>query len=196
MMTMNSEKQIHNGFIAYLKRERLSYSHHRMDKKSGIAVGFPDFCIIHCGRALLLEIKTPKGRLSEAQREMIKQLTLNGNITEVCRSVEECVRAVETWMGLVNGKEIANTEPLRSDTARSEVEGVAAPKGLGRAANEPLMEMPSDRRRSTPIGHTDRATTFIANIGGIQWVCKGSGVAGSECERVRKATAADVINLR
>lgn len=266
-----TEAAIHNGFIAYLRKNGLSYSHHRMDTESGIAVGFPDFCLVHCNRALLIEVKTPKGKLSPAQDEMIAKLAKNGTVTRVCRSVEDCVKTVEWWMGVISkdlpsSQEIGLTtgsdssadgrsrvqtggyvpagqslsemqkadrlrrktrmtlrlpEPSReqknlSGGVESRHAGSGKPERPGRAlpahGESSLEHGPSnvgngDRPHSAEVemgAHDARSGTsappaqnlFIANIAGVDWVCKGSGRPGTEAERIRRATPADLINIR
>lgn len=235
---MSGEKEIHNGFIAYLRKNGLSYSHHRMDRKSGIAVGFPDFCLVHCNRALLIEVKTPKGKLSSAQDDMIAKLAKNGTVTRVCRSVEDCVRTVEWWMGVIS-KDLPSSQEIGLTTGsdssadgRSRVQtGGYVPAGQSlsemqkadrlRRKTRMTLRLPESEggqnnlsgSKSQPAGKVDSEKVepesrtsgvvappaqnlFIANIAGVDWVCKGSGQPGTEAERIRRATPADLINIR
>lgn len=83
-------------------KERLCFIHHRMDKKSGIQAGWPDFTICHVGRCLLVEVKTTKGKLSEVQENMCEVLQRRGNRVEIVRNIEQAVWAVQTWLGVEN----------------------------------------------------------------------------------------------
>ena len=50
---------------------------------------FPDILIIWKGRAIFIELKTKKGRVSDAQKECHAQLILAGGLVTVCRSLKE-----------------------------------------------------------------------------------------------------------
>ena len=56
-------------------------------RRSGYKAGWPDVLVIFRGRALLIELKTPVGRVSMAQRAMHKRLVYAGADMMVCRSV-------------------------------------------------------------------------------------------------------------
>lgn len=62
----------------------------------GVRAGVPDLCIIFAGRPIFIELKTPHGHLSAAQRQTIDRLrVLCGADVMVCRSllcVEEALR--------------------------------------------------------------------------------------------------------
>jgi Holliday junction resolvase RusA-like endonuclease len=49
---------------------------------------------------------------------------------------------------------------------------------------------------SKPLMQSEEVTVSPANVRGIDRVCRGSGVAGSEFEIVRLATASDLISIR
>jgi hypothetical protein len=55
----------------------------------GVRAGIPDLCVIHAGRPIFLELKTPKGALSAVQRQMHEKLTYAGAPVFVCRSLPE-----------------------------------------------------------------------------------------------------------
>lgn len=65
-------------------------------KSMGVRAGIPDLCLVWRGRAVFVELKTEKGRLSPAQREMHWALTLAGAAVTTCRSVDEVVEFIET----------------------------------------------------------------------------------------------------
>ena len=58
-------------------------------KGLGVMPGIPDIGICYEGRALYVEIKAPRGVVSEAQRAMHKRLTYAGGVVMLCRSLEE-----------------------------------------------------------------------------------------------------------
>ena len=68
----------------------------------GATAGMPDLCIpIARGgyHALYIEMKNGKaGRLSDTQKEMIPRLQCYGNKVVVCRSLDEFIREVETYL--------------------------------------------------------------------------------------------------
>src|ERR1051325_7409270 len=90
-----TERQIHEQFIAWLRKLEIPYVHHRMDKKSGIRTGWPDFTILWCSRVMCIEIKTAKGRITLDQARVIAFIRRSGNRVEICRSCEECVEVVK-----------------------------------------------------------------------------------------------------
>lgn len=64
----------------------------RQAKKEGMATGFPDLiAFAPGGLTAVMELKTPKGRLSENQAEWLEWLSDNGHPCAVIRSVEEGV---------------------------------------------------------------------------------------------------------
>ena len=59
-------------------------------KAEGVKAGIPDLCIKDQGRAIVIELKTDKGRLCPAQKSMQERLTLAGcPVLSICRSLEE-----------------------------------------------------------------------------------------------------------
>jgi hypothetical protein len=58
-------------------------------KGLGVLPGIPDIGICYEGRALYVELKAPRGAVSEAQRAMHKRLTYAGGVVMLCRSMEE-----------------------------------------------------------------------------------------------------------
>ena len=58
-------------------------------KRMGLKAGIPDLCIIYNGRAFFIELKTPKGVLSQVQKERQVELAGAGAHIDVCRSVDD-----------------------------------------------------------------------------------------------------------
>jgi Holliday junction resolvase len=101
---MPSEKEvehIHRPFIKWLKERGIPYVNARSDVPSTIAKGHPDFVIGVNGRCLYIEVKTSSGKLSKEQIEYIEFLRSVNNPVIVCRSLEECVTAVQSWLNLM-----------------------------------------------------------------------------------------------
>ena len=65
---------------------------------TGLRAGMPDLAVVHCGRSIFIELKTPRGALSPSQRQMHARLHMAGAAVHVCRSVpqvEACLRALD-----------------------------------------------------------------------------------------------------
>lgn len=58
-------------------------------KAMGLKPGWPDIAIIFTGRPIFIELKGPKGKLSDAQITMDLRLNGAGAVTAICRSLEE-----------------------------------------------------------------------------------------------------------
>lgn len=63
---------------------------------SGVPAGFSDLFGVRKsdGKAVFIEVKTPKGRASKAQLHFIEMMQKNGAIAGICRSAEDAVRLV------------------------------------------------------------------------------------------------------
>ena len=70
---------------------------------SGVPPGFSDLFGVRKsdGRAVFIEVKTPKGRASKNQKHFIDEMRKAGAIAGICRSADEAVK-------LVTGYEEAN----------------------------------------------------------------------------------------
>ena len=60
----------------------------------GVMAGVPDLAIVHRGKALFIELKAKRGRMSPEQRDMIRKLTYCGAAVMLCRSVPEVESAL------------------------------------------------------------------------------------------------------
>jgi penicillin-binding protein-related factor A (putative recombinase) len=60
--------------------------------------GAPDIVCILKGRFIGLEVKTPKGKLSDDQGEFHRQILKAGGIVFTVRSLDEAIEAVEDTM--------------------------------------------------------------------------------------------------
>jgi hypothetical protein len=209
-----TERQIHDGFVKWLRFQRLSYVHHRMDRKSGIAEGWPDFTIVHCGRALPIEVKTLRGRLSEKQKSVIRALTDNGTVTHVCRSVEECVRTTQEWLGVINtvngeralsheapvsGNDVSDGKgdrykkhdwaKLKREIAKVDAIGVDSSSGVGKT--DPL----SVPVNGTEVSPGDSRKLFIGNFRGEDWVFRRIHEGSNDAMMIHKADSHDLQTL-
>ena len=67
-------------------------------KRDGLLIGFPDLIVYgHSGRVGHIEVKTPKGRVTEAQEAVGVWLEQWGHNYAVCRSVEDVDAALDAW---------------------------------------------------------------------------------------------------
>jgi VRR-NUC domain len=67
-------------------------------KADGMLPGFPDLIVLGShGRTGYLEVKSPKGRLSQAQQNVTKMLDRMGHQVAVVRSVDETRDALKAW---------------------------------------------------------------------------------------------------
>ena len=64
----------------------------RQAKKEGLASGFPDLVALWPARGVaFIELKLPKGKVSDNQTEWLARLDYMGHDSAVCRSVDEAV---------------------------------------------------------------------------------------------------------
>lgn len=63
-------------------------------KAMGTVAGVPDLCVIWRGRVWWIELKSRRGGLNKAQREMVQRLVYCGCEVLVAKSIE----AVEQWL--------------------------------------------------------------------------------------------------
>ncbi len=63
---------------------------------TGVPKGFSDLFGVRKsdGRAVFIEVKTPKGRPSEKQINFINQMKKHGAIAGICRSAEEAIKLI------------------------------------------------------------------------------------------------------
>jgi hypothetical protein len=71
-------------------------------KAEGVKSGVPDIAIVHEGQAFFLEVKkpktdTPKGRLSDNQKTMIKRIEKAGGEVSVVYSVADVINQLIKW---------------------------------------------------------------------------------------------------
>src|ERR1700744_3829064 len=63
-----SESALHNAILDYCKARRWAVIHGRMDKRSGVTPGAPDFVIFATRELLIVECKTKTGKQTTEQR--------------------------------------------------------------------------------------------------------------------------------
>lgn len=63
----------------------------------GIIAGILDLFVIACGRAHFIELKTPLGELSEAQRSVCSAVLAAGGLVGVARDAGEVLALLDAW---------------------------------------------------------------------------------------------------
>lgn len=66
-------------------------------KSMGVVPGVPDIVCIFQGRAYFLEMKAPKGRLTDAQRVVHERLRKAGANVAVAHGIDEALAQLEQW---------------------------------------------------------------------------------------------------
>lgn len=97
---MSGEMDMHGAFSKWLKENGIRYIHATFGKRSTMTKDWPDYTLIHCNRALLIELKTEKGALTKGQQELFAKIAReSGTVVYICRSVEEAVNFARQWLG-------------------------------------------------------------------------------------------------
>ena len=87
-----SEAQITRAIRGILKH--LDIWHFKLHQGLGSTPGIPDIVGIWQGKPLFIEVKTRKGKLSEAQEIKIKEITRAGGIAFVARGIDDVIDAL------------------------------------------------------------------------------------------------------
>ena len=66
-------------------------------KNAGMVAGIPDRCFLYRGRAYFIEVKGPRGRLTESQEAMFPKIRECGCPVAVCRSADDVQKALDSW---------------------------------------------------------------------------------------------------
>lgn len=91
---MNSETKIQNSIREVLKQDGyIVFRHHQ---GLGAYKGFSDLTALKNGITLYIEIKTPKGKQSEYQKQFQHDIELHGGIYILARSVADVVPYLTT----------------------------------------------------------------------------------------------------
>jgi hypothetical protein len=87
-----SEAQITKAIRGILKH--LGIWHYKVHQGLGSTPGIPDICGIWQGKALFIEVKTRKGKLSEQQEAKINEINRAGGIAFMARGIDDVVEAL------------------------------------------------------------------------------------------------------
>src|SRR5258705_804114 len=93
-----TERQMHVEVSRECLRQRIGVIEARMDKRSTIPKGHPDFTLMKNNHLFLLELKAGNGRLSNDQEDRIAHLKECGNDTTIASSTDEAIRAIHAWL--------------------------------------------------------------------------------------------------
>lgn len=85
------EREMHDQFAAWLRINGIHFIHTRMDKKSTMQKGWPDFTLIKAGRAICVEFKLRACTVSEEQSKVIRELLDDGTPATVSLSVQHAI---------------------------------------------------------------------------------------------------------
>jgi len=92
----STERQLHDQIIAHCRANGWYYVHSRMDQRTTIKVGCPDFIIaLPHGKVLWLECKSKTGKLSDQQAGTIYALNALDHDVYVIRSMPEFLSVLE-----------------------------------------------------------------------------------------------------
>jgi hypothetical protein len=72
-------------------------------KAMGVKPGIPDVWMLHAGRTYALELKPPKGRLSDAQILAHEEIEEAGGLVATAYSLDAALACLEGW-GLLRGE--------------------------------------------------------------------------------------------
>ena len=90
-----AEKEMHEQFTSWLRVKALPFVHSRMDRKSTIQEGWPDFTVIlPDGRVMCIEFKMPGKALDSEQVKRFAELAQVKCPALVCYSFTEAMHAV------------------------------------------------------------------------------------------------------
>ncbi len=87
---------IHAPIVAWLERHGLwaSTIYSRPDKRSTIKEGWPDFTVIHRGKACMVECKRPGSKPTKVQKELIDSLLHKGENVIVAYNADQAIRYI------------------------------------------------------------------------------------------------------
>lgn len=99
-----SEKELQNEILHYLHSSdifawRQNTGAFRADKRF-IRMGFPGISdiigILPDGRFLAIEVKSPKGKLTEYQKVFLSEIKANGGVAIIARSLHDVISTLKT----------------------------------------------------------------------------------------------------
>jgi hypothetical protein len=97
-----AEADMHDQFATWLRYHAavvpVPHVHSRMDRKSTIREGWPDFTVTWNGRVAFVEFKMPGNKLSQAQHDVARELVQAGMQVAVCHTVAEAIAYAKKFL--------------------------------------------------------------------------------------------------
>lgn len=84
-----TEKELHGQIVKLLREMRIPYANARMDRRSTLAVGYPDFTFPHRGRFVAWEAKVGTNKLTPEQEAYRDQIEAHGGSYRVIRTLQD-----------------------------------------------------------------------------------------------------------
>lgn len=93
------EKYLHEQIAEHCREKGYYFIHARMDRRSTIARGCPDFCIAgNNGKVIWLECKRKGGKLTPIQQATIAHLKKLGQLAFVVDNYSDAEHLIWTWV--------------------------------------------------------------------------------------------------
>lgn len=90
-----AEKEIQRQIDAWLRSQEFYFIRSRMDRKTSVQVGVPDFVVCAYGAFIAFEVKTSTGRLSYDQERAQGQILANMGKCYTVRSLSEVISVIK-----------------------------------------------------------------------------------------------------
>lgn len=91
------EREIQNKIAGLLSIRDIEFGRQRMDKKSTMVEGWPDFVFAIAGTPIAFEVKTATGKQTEEQKKVQARMERNGWKYYLVRSVKEAKEIVDHY---------------------------------------------------------------------------------------------------
>lgn len=85
------EKEAHDIYSGWLRQVGLFFIHSRMDRKSTVQNGTPDFAVFSNGKAIFIEFKQPGNVPSQDQIEVMEKIRTGGTPVHVCQMAADAI---------------------------------------------------------------------------------------------------------
>ncbi len=84
-----SERELQDQIAGLLRVKGIAFAQQRMDRKSNVAKGWPDFVFAHYARPIAFEVKTGRNQQTEEQYQTQNTMELNGWSYHVIRELDQ-----------------------------------------------------------------------------------------------------------
>jgi hypothetical protein len=103
---VNNERELQRDVSNYLNKKQIPFLRPRMDKKSTLQVGSPDFVACVTGKFVAIECKcrATGGKLTDQQKDAMGKILSNDGSYLVVYSIEELIRALSEIKALHNNE--------------------------------------------------------------------------------------------